>query len=189
MLNPNVPMLGQPAGQMTAIDGPQIRLLICAVCSSIEELPDYEGPVERDDLLEISVQKHRFPSGEPHKGSLMKVPVAAWMRDEVRKKIIEKIKGGGSKGLAEVDEKYYDTRSTFANDALACYKSHLRPKNGCPEYGSESKALRPDTDQERKDLGLAPVDKSQGPKTYLCQFCPVHVQVTTQIRAKAGLYK
>jgi hypothetical protein len=190
MLNPNVPMLGEPAGTFNAFEGPQIRLLVCAVCGTIEELPDYAGPPESDTLLNISVEKHRFPSGDEHKGALLKVPVSAWQRDDVRKQIIEKIKGGGSKGLAEVDSAYYETRSTFGADALTCFKAHLRPQNGCPDYGNESKALRPtSTAQERKDLGLAPVEKTGGPKIFLCQFCPVHVQVTTKARDKAGLYK
>jgi len=60
------------------IEGPVIRLLVCLVCETIEELPDYDGPVQYDYLLEISVEKHKFPSGEEHKGRLFKVPVKTW---------------------------------------------------------------------------------------------------------------
>lgn len=190
----NIPILGGAAHMLgqdatsRPIEGPEIRLLHCATCNSIEELPDYEGDPRGDTLLEISVQRHRFPSGEEHIGKLLKVPVAAWAMPEARKQIIDRIKGGeAAKGLAEIDKDYYDTRSTFAEDALVCYKAHLSPKNGCPEYGAAHKALRPDTSAERKELGLAPV--ATGPTTFLCNFCPVQVHVHTIQRQKAGLYK
>jgi hypothetical protein len=188
LLGQNLPILGQEASQLTPMDGPQIRLLICRVCNTIEELPDYEGAPENDSLLAISVERHKFPSGQEHIGTMMKVPLSAWAREDVRKEIIHKIKGGDAKGLAAIDPKYYETRSIFADDAMTCFKAHLRPSGGCPDYGSDAKALRPDTKAERKELGLAPISKSAPPTTYLCQFCPVHTHVATQKRAKAGLY-
>lgn len=167
---------------------PKIRLLHCLTCNSIEELPWYEGPPEHDDLLEISVQRHRFPSGDPHAGNLFDVEIRLWALENIRKEIIGQIRGGGSKGLNEFDEKFYDTRSTFYEDAMACYASHMRPKGQCPDYMSDKKDLIPDTKSERREAGLAEPSKAPGPRVKLCQFCPVHTYNITQSRKQRGLY-
>lgn len=185
----DVPILGQNSPSKQDEDGPQIRLLYCRDCGSIEELPDFDGPPQYDHLLELSLERHRTPSGQEHIGSLFKVDVRIWAQWEARKAIIEQIRGGISKGLGEIDESYYDTRSTFHEDAMKCYQKHLRPKGQCPDYMSSSKALLPNTKADRKELGLTPVDKVGGPKTFLCQFCPVYAYNQTKAREQAGLYK
>lgn len=169
-----------------APSGPDMRVLHCLVCGSLEELPPFDGRPENDDLLEISVERHRFPSGEPHKGHLFRVPALQWENVEVRRRIIEQIKGGGSKGIDEFDEKFYDTKNTFKDDAMACYAAHLRPKDGCPDYKTGRKALVPDTRAERKDAGLVAPSKAPGPRTYLCDFCPVHSIVVQRMRDQRG---
>lgn len=184
----DVPILGEDTNTPKP-DEPQIRLLYCQTCGSIEELPDFDGPPQYDDLLKISVERHRFPSGDEHIGSLMKVDLRIWAQYEARKAIIEQIKGGLSKGLGEIDESYYETRSTFHEDAMKCYAQHLRPKGQCPDYMSDSKVLLPDTKSDRRELGLTPLDKTGGPKTKLCQFCPVHTYNVTKYREKQGAYK
>jgi len=178
----DVPILGEkkPA------NGPQIRLLYCRICHSIEELPDYEGDPRNDTLLEISAERHRHPAGES--GTLFTVDLRVWAVPQARKKIIEQIKGGVSKGLGEIDESYYDTRSTFYEDAMKCYNAHLRPKGQCPDYMSDAKILRPKTAADRKELGLTPVDKMGGPKVRLCQFCPAHTYNVTRAREQQGAY-
>jgi hypothetical protein len=152
--------------------GEKIRLLFCETCNSIEELPDFDGPVQYDTLLEIAASRHRTPSGDPHIGKLFDVDVAMWAEDSVRRQIIEQIKGKGSKGLAEFDATFYDTRSTFHEDALKCYQDHLRPKGACPDWMSDKKILLPDTKAERKAEGLASPSSAPGPKVRLCDFCP-----------------
>lgn len=169
---------------------PQIRLLYCRTCNTVEELPAYDGPEpynpKFDPLLEISVQKHQYPSGLPHMGDLFVVDIDVYVK--AKREILKQIKGG-SKGLGELDESYYDTRSTFHEDAMKCFQQHLRPKGQCPDYMSDSKILLPDTKAERKELGFTAPKDLGGPKVKLCQFCPVHVYNVTKAREERGLYK
>jgi hypothetical protein len=174
------------------IDGPIIRLLVCLVCETIEELPDYEGPVQYDYLLEISVEKHKFPSGEEHKGRLFKVPVKSWANSKDKKEILDQLKAGGSRGLDELDpeKKFYETKMTFAQEAMSCWEKHNRVtlSTGCEDYESPSKRLLPDTAKERGELGLPKPEHLQGPKVFSCHFCPYHGQVIQRRRQIAGLY-
>ena len=170
----NVPLLGKREQQPNE---PMFRLLFCLVCQTLEELPPYDGEPELDHLLAIACENHLFPSGEPHKGKLFVLPLRAWADQKSKKEIINQIKGGGSKGLAEVDETFYDSRSTFMEDAMKCYVAHRKPKDGCHEWQHSSKLLIPNTIKERKAEGMARYQDEAGPKTYLCNFCPVSIAV------------
>lgn len=177
-------------GSRNLDDGPVIRLLYCLVCKSIEELPMHHGTPETDTLLQISVERHVFPSGEPHKGKLFVIPVKMWGEPKNKKAIIEQLKGGGSEGLAEIDPDYYNTKMTFHEDAMKCWEAHSRPGDktvGCGDYQSESKRLLPNTEKERRDLGL-PSAADSGLKVYLCQFCPYQQRVVETNRFKQGMY-
>jgi hypothetical protein len=181
----NIPLIGS-----REVDGPVIRLLYCLVCGSIEELPMHHGPVETDVLLEISVERHAFPSGEPHKGKLFILPVKTWVDQTQKKAIIEQLKGGGSSGLADIDPTYYDTKMTFHEDAMKCWEKHNRPGDksvGCSDYQNEDKRLLPNTAKERKSLGLSTAADS-GLKVYLCQFCPYQQRVVESQRMAQGMY-
>jgi hypothetical protein len=173
-------------------DGPVVRLLMCLVCNTIEELPPHEGPPEQDYLLEISVEKHQFPSGEPHKGKLFILPVKTWANPKHQKEIIKQLKGGGSEGLDALTPEgdYYSTKMTFADDAMECWKKHMRPgeTHGCNDYESPEKRLLPKTYKERKDAGLPDPMNAPGPKIFLCHFCPFHSTVMTKKRAMRGMY-
>lgn len=166
-----------------------LRLLYCLVCDSIEELPPYDGDPEHDQLLEITLEHHVFPSGEPHKGHLLRVPVDEWTNSNIKKAMIEQLKGGGSKGLAEFDADFYATSDTFREDALKCFAKHLRPTDGCPDYKTDKMRLLPNTKAERKDAGLVDPKNAPGPRNYLCNFCPVQSTVDQKLRAMKGLYK
>jgi hypothetical protein len=170
--------------------GPVIRLLYCLVCNSIDELPAHAGGPETDYLLEITVEKHVFPSGEPHKGKLFILPVKTWANVEHRKGIINQLKGGGAEGLdAMTPEKdFYSTKMQFAEDAMTCYEKHSRPQIGCTDYKSPDKRLLPKTAKERADVGLESPENAPGPKIYLCNFCPFHSVAITNARMKQGLY-
>lgn len=183
-MNNNVPLLGtsKPKDQE-----PMFRLLHCFVCDTLEELPPYEGPIEQDYLLTIACETHVFPSGDPHKGRLYVLPIRAWAKLEDKKEIIRQIKGGGSKGLAEVDDTYYDSRSTFMDDAMKCYGQHNKPKDGCVDWHISSKLLVPSTAKDRKAEGMEKYQNSPGKKTYLCDFCPVAIAVTNRKRTLLGL--
>jgi hypothetical protein len=170
----NIPLLGQREQKP---DEPMFRLLFCLVCDTLEELPPFDGDPEQDHLLAIACEQHLFPSGEPHKGKLFVLPLRAWAKTESKKEIIRQIKGGGSKGLAEVDDTFYDSRSTFLEDAMKCYQAHNKPKEGCSDWQHSSKLLIPNTIKERKAEGMARYQDEAGPKTYLCNFCPVSIAV------------
>lgn len=181
-----VPLL-QPKPE--AKDEPQVRLLFCTSCSSIDSLPPHDGRPEDDVLLERLIHDmHTHPLLGPHKGLMFTVPLKWWANDAARKQIIKQIRDGLSDGMDELDPEYYENRDTFGEDALKCYAAHLRPKGGCPDYMSDSKKILPPTDGARKELGLAPV-RETGIGISLCQMCPVHVGFVTNQRAKKGMYK
>jgi hypothetical protein len=152
----------------------QLRLLVCRDCRSIEELPDYEGPVEHDVLLDHLVGTHQFPNGEPHKGNLMRVEKQWWELPSARKQIMEEL--GLTQGLGD---EWYASKRTFEEDAMKCYKTHGRPKEGCIDYCDGNKRLGNPTK----------IGWQAGPKVFLCNFCPVQVYVDTDLAHKAGLYK
>lgn len=181
---------GKPLIGSKEFDGPIIRLLMCLVCESLEELPDYDGPSDRDYLLEISLEKHKFPSGDPHVGKLFKLPVKAWGNGEQRAAILEQFKKGGSKGLDELDpeKSFYETKMTFAEDAMACWQKHNQPKTDCDDYQTPAKRLLPDTAKERGELGLPKPEHLDGPKIYVCNFCPYHGEVVQRKRKIMGYY-
>lgn len=182
----NVPILGKK--EIKKED--TFRLLHCWVCGTLEELPPYEGPAEQDYLLAVLCEKHVFASGDPHKGNLFtKIPVKSWKDTETRKDIIRQIKQGGSKGLAEIDDTFYDSRSTFMEDAMKCYIAHNRPQenDGCSDFRIPEKRLVPNTSKDREEAGMERYLDAPGPKTYLCDFCPVAIGVARRKRKLMGL--
>jgi hypothetical protein len=163
---------------------PQIRLLVCRNCRSAEELPDWDGRPEDDVLLQITVERHQRPT--PHVGLLFKFPVKYWARPDVKQQILKQISEGSS-GLDVFGTKFYDTKSTFQEDAMKCYALHNRPTGQCPDYKSDRKMLKPDTAKERKEAGM---DKeSKGPKIYLCDFCPVKSFNMKKHNEQKGMYQ
>lgn len=180
----DIPLLGQTQEEELSNDGPKIRLLFCFQCKSLEEIPDFEGNPEYDDLLQIVIEKHKTLD-TPHTGQLMRVPAALWTNPKYREEIAKQIYAKGAPGMEAIMPGYYDVKNQFAEDAMTCWKQHNRTLN-CEDYGSEKKILRPDTKAERKDLGLSPVASGAGPSTYLCQFCltgDTEVVTRTGIRA------
>ena len=167
--------------------GEKIRLLYCEDCKTIDELPDFDGPPEYDDVLEALLRRHETPSGLRHVGKLFDVDVLVWQNEEARRGIIKQIKGGGSAGLAEFDATFYDTRNTFFDDAMKGYGLHLRLKGACPDWMSESKILLPDTTAERKAEGLAAPSKTPGHKVRLCDFCVVQRFMAKKAQDAMGL--
>jgi hypothetical protein len=162
---------------------PQIRLLICRTCKTAEELPDFEGPAEHDTLLNILVEAHQKP--EPHIGLVFKFPVKYWSRKDVKESIMKQIQEGSS-GLDVFGTNFYDTKSTFGEDAMKCFNVHMRPSAGCSDYKSDRKLLKAGTDKERRDAGL---DTSAAPKVYLCDFCPAKMHYQKKSFDSKGLFK
>jgi hypothetical protein len=191
-----IPIIGQNSGvpadkgpvKEIVDNGPKIRVLYCWNCKTIEELPDFEGNPDDDNLLAIIIEPH-VTTGVPHKGTLFKIGVKIWSVESQRKAIIDQMRDQISGGLSNLDPDYYTTRATFHEDALKCYAKHLRPENSCTDWKSESKRLVPNTAAERKDAGLVSPTASAGTRVYLCDFCPVKSKVMTKQRAAAGMYK
>lgn len=182
--------LGKPLIGQKPIEGPIIRLLVCLVCQTVEELPDYEGPSDHDTLLEISVEKHVFPSGEPHKGKLFKLPVKTWANPKEKEAIMAQLRQGGNRGLDEIDpdKSFYETKMTFADDAMKCWIAHNKVTTNCEDYQSPSKRLLPNTAKERQELGMPLPKDLEGPKIYTCNFCPYHGEVVQRRRKIMGMY-
>lgn len=161
---------------------PQIRLLVCRDCKTAEELPDHEGRPEDDVLLQLTVERHQRPT--PHTGLLFKFPLKYWTRPDVKESIMKQIREG-STGLDVFGTNYYETKSTFQEDAMKCFSLHNRPVGQCADYKSDRKILKPGTDKERADAGMG---ASKAPIIYLCDFCPVKSYNMKKHNQSKGLY-
>lgn len=158
-----------------------IRLLRCDDCYSVEPLPDYDGPPERDALLAHLISRHQHPEGTPHIGKLLRIEKRHWDSPPVREAVIARIRE--ESGHTGLDPSFYATRDTFAEDALLCFQAHHR-NPACNDYKTERKKLMPDTRAERREVGAGKYHSNR----YLCEFCPVHSLVVEAARRKAGLY-
>lgn len=168
----------------------KIRLLICATCPSIEELPAYDGPPEYDEWLNRALTKHRTANGTPHVGlPIANVEASEWSDSTTREAIISKIyEHGAMPGRSEgMGSEYYDTKNNFLQDAMTCWKGFNRTTDPSHcDYKKDNKRLYPGTSADRKEAGLNPKDR---PNTFLCDFCPVNSIVLRKKREKAGQYK
>lgn len=171
-----------------------MRLFVCLDCESMEELPDYDGPMridpvygevpERDDLLEHLVAPH---AQKQHAGHLIHVDDSNWRDSEIRAQIIKQIKAGvGGEGLGD---EAYAVKDTFTEGALDCFRAHRRPQDGCIDYQDRSKILGNSLldASEKKAAKKAGLQRYQ--HRFLCDFCPVHAQhVQKKQFEKDGLY-
>jgi hypothetical protein len=161
-----------------------MRLLACQQDKTIEELPDFAGPAEHDDLLNHLVSRHRTPSGQEHIGALFVVEDEDWKdatkQAQIAQQIAAKLEGGET-GLGSA---FYDLKNTFQADALACFKAHNR-NPACSDYKSDSKRLQSGNEAEIKRETGVTVRSNR----YLCEFCPVQSLVEAAQRRKAGLDK
>jgi hypothetical protein len=188
MINP----LGLPEPELTIPDPsqPHVRILICHVCQSVEELPDFDGPVEHDQILEFKVAPHKLPSGTPHKGLLVRVPTKKWESQEFKDVFIDEIENMVAPGYGDgIPGLQYDLKSNFKQDAMQCWKEHRRPDkdHSCGDYQSKNKALYADTRAERKEAGLD-LSLSARPKHFLCDYCPYQSAVDQKKRDAAHMY-
>lgn len=176
-------------------DGPEIRLLVCGQCKTIEVLDDYDGPQELaeiyDTALNTLVANHRDGVEQrPHApAQLFRVKKSSWdvpaAQEQIREQIIAKFDPDAETGLGAAA---YAMRDTFREDAMTCWAKHNR-NPGCGDYKTEKMLLTPGTQAERKEAGLDPFDKNDpNLQRFLCEYCPVHSLVTQMKREKAGLY-
>jgi hypothetical protein len=144
----------------------RLRLFICHTCESVQPIPWYEGPQDRDDTLNFRVAEH-----EGHLGNLADIEESTWNNLPKRPEILKEIAGivtrpGAASGLGA---SYYDLKSTFDDDAMTCWKRHNRTTD-CGDYKTDRMLLRAPTKGERKELGM---DVKERPTTHLCDFCPM----------------
>lgn len=174
--------------------GPDVRLLVCSTCKTIEVLGDYTGPPERasqfDIVLNMATEKHKDGVERiPHIGQLFRVKQSAWdspaAQEQIREQVVARLDPNAETGLGA---EAYAIRDNFKDDAFACWEKHLKTV-ACPDYKTDAKLLTPDTQVERKEAGLAKFDASNPAlQRWLCEYCPVHSLVQQAQRKKAGLY-
>lgn len=159
----------------------KVRLVVCPVCKTIEEIPDYSGPLKYDYLLDAMAVKHSYGAGQPHVGLILfDVDQTEWNNSQTRLKIIEQVKERNGAGLGD---EFYSVKETFKEDAMTCWKQHNRTRD-CDDFKADNKRIVPDTKWDRKDLGLAPMKSNR----FICEFCPVHTVKMQRMRAARGDY-
>jgi hypothetical protein len=184
-----------------------VRLLICHDCQSIEQIPDYDGPlieaeVPRPDgtlgtamvppmgadvYLDHITEPH---AKKEHSGNLVSVEQKDWDNPETREEIIKQIKGASSRGATGMDPEVYALRDTLREGALKCFSKHGRPKGGCIDWEDRSKRIGNTllSQEERsaaKKRGLRLRDK----EAFLCHHCPVSANYVQRKKfEKRGLY-
>lgn len=182
-----------------------MRLLICKQCRSIEQLPDYDGPLEKalvpspdGNLIERMVPPdgadiHLDYLSEPHRrqeheGNLVHVPDEQWAIEEVRAGIVEQIRNAMAGGTTGLDPEAYALKDTFQEEALKCFDAHRRPQDGCIDWHDRSKRIG----NSLLDWSERKLMKKQGistKKQFLCDFCPVASNYVQKKKfEKKGLY-
>lgn len=168
----------------------KIRILVCHDCKVIQPIPDYEGPVDHDEMLMARVAEHQYPGSQPTRGHSMdlgRISEKSWNDTGKRSQIVAEIqKNTGGAGSGEGLGELYDVKNNYMEDAMACWRFKHGRTASCDDYMSDKMTLLADSVAERKDLGLNPRERAT---IKLCQFCPVHSIVMQKKRKKAGLYK
>lgn len=182
-------------------DEPEVRLLVCHRCHTVEELPDYEGPADEDAVLLRVVSAHQSctPGGALVGGrtpeealrsdrALARVERKHWNNPDTRAQILAQL-GQGETGLGS---EFYAVKNTLHEDALKCFSKHHRPDT-CIDWKDQSKIVGNAilTDEEKKASKLLEGirTKRQNKQVYLCDFCPVKSKVQEKVFRQRGLYK
>jgi hypothetical protein len=170
----------------------QVRLLICLVCKTIDEVPDYQGPPEGDVTLQWLIdEKHTDRhSGTEHVGNLVTIDRKAWENNTTRLQVLKQIEEAVSGGETGLGAAFYNTRDTFREDAMTCWTKRHNRNPACGDYMSDKMKLEPSDEVKEtwKQVGKKR-PKNFGHQEYLCRFCPVHSMVETAMRDKRGDYK
>ena len=168
---------------------PHMRVLKCGKCRTIEEVPDYDGPEGGENTMEYDYFLKFFTDDHVNKGctredfTMFRFPTRFWIVPKVKEGIVAQLQEG-AQGLDVFGTSFYDTKSNFQADAMACWiKEHNQTKD-CGDYKTDKKKLQPGTAKERMGLGL---EESKS-KVYLCDFCPVKSLVQKKAYSKKGLY-
>jgi hypothetical protein len=163
---------------------PQLRLLQCWVCRSVEELPDYDGPPEHDVVLQYADEKHGGSTEQPHHRALHRVEKAHWEDSKVRRQIHAQMWTDTTGFVPE----YYATKQTLQEDAAKCFQAHRRTipcidyQDSSKRLGNPAAGLRRWLSKELRNDNL----RSQGPVQFLCSYCPYQT-VVDRAKREAGL--
>jgi hypothetical protein len=167
-----------------------MRLLLCRVCKTLEELPDYTGDANDDRTLNELVRRHNVLSLEDHQrdgvASLMHVEDRDW--ELHRGPILDKMKQKSDEFGGFGEPWIKDAQNTYMEDAMKCYRQHGRPQEGCTDWWSESKRIGRPTAEGRAVVESKDFRKLGQLDPHLCQWCPVASYVRTQVNLKRGAY-
>ena len=163
---------------VTADEGPQIRLLRCTHCGTLEELPDFQGDPRDDHLLDHLVMEHqrRHPFHDETDAFLLRVSEEKWRNPKTRRGIHAQI-WADREGKGFVPE-YYASKNTFIEDANKCHVQHNR-QVPCIDWHADRKRIGNPTKEGWREGRV---------KVYLCDFCPVASIVMQKKREAAGQY-
>lgn len=152
------------------------RILVCKTCGTAQRLRDFNGSpndaqyedVELLDAIATHLGKAADPRPESHESQLMRVDDAdlELLDDESLRNAISN----------ELDIELSEIRDDYKEQAMQCYNLHMRPKGGCIDWCTESRAIG-------RTKGVSPKNKS-----YLCYFCPVNSWVEDQKNIKSGMF-
>lgn len=172
--------------------GPQIRLLQCFECRTMESFPDYprEADPAKDVTLHYLDEKHGGSTQQAHQRAVLRVEERVWEDRAIRRQVIdqawESVKG--------FKPSYYDIKDTLKEDAVKCHIAHRR-QVPCIDWRADSKRLVAPTTNDRRKLAKE-LPRSFGgdrdaiakgaPVQYLCTFCPVAVAVEYAKRKARG---
>jgi hypothetical protein len=168
-------------------------LFFCHPCNSIDEIPDYDPDnAHNDPRIDHIYSAHirRHPSFEDRFilewANLAFAPTRHWKDPEYKKQIKAKLlEGMGKTGF---DQSFYDTQNTFKEDALACWQRHNQPafksntQPKCNDYLDDHMEIKPNTNTERKKAGLGTYDETKVRKSFVCEYCPYHMSVVSELR-------
>lgn len=178
----------------TTADVRHIRILQCFDCRTMQVMVDYppDADPEYDVVLHDIDMDHGGQEEETariHNRTVHRVQEAMWDQPRVRRSIVARM-WEGTTGFAP---SYYDAQNTLAEDAMKCWTAHRRPglasSHLCGDYHNDSKRIGNPARKERKALAHILRDDNlinQGPKVYLCQFCPYESDVQRMKADKFG---
>lgn len=172
--------------------GPQLRLLQCFECRTMEELPDYprEANPADDVTLHYLDEKHGGRTENPHHRIVLRVAKRVWEDRAIRRQIMEQA-WETEKGFKP---SYHDIKDTLKEDAVKCHIAHRR-QVPCIDWRNDSKRLVAPTQRERKKIAHDLPRSFQGdrgaiehgaPVQYLCEYCPVASAVEYAKRKARG---
>lgn len=170
---------------------PHMRVLKCNRCTTIEEVPDYEGPEGGENTMEYDLNLKFFTDQHVNKGcgrdnfTIFRFPTRFWIVPKVKEGIVAQLKEG-AQGLDVFGTNFYDTKDNFTADAMTCWVTEHNQTKDCGDYKSDKKRLKPGTASERAAIGME--KEASGPKVYLCDFCPYKSMVQQKAYKKKGLY-